>query len=66
MNKSTGFLLAISGLFLGIIIGFLWSPVKKGMHCGYNNGNTYNYNGWNDDDDIYDGLDESDDDILEI
>lgn len=25
----------------GIIIGFIFSPVKKGVYCGNNNGNTH-------------------------
>lgn len=29
-------------LLLGIIKGFLISPVKRGLFCGNNSGNTYN------------------------
>lgn len=28
-------------LFLGIVIGFLIAPIKKGILCGDNSGNTY-------------------------
>lgn len=28
-------------LFLGIVVGFLIAPIKKGIYCGNNNGNTY-------------------------
>jgi hypothetical protein len=42
MKKRTGFMLSLIFLLLGIIIGFLISPVKQGM--GNNNGNSiYNY-----------------------
>ena len=49
MNKSTGILLALLGLFLGIIIGFMWAPTKKGIHCGNDSGNTYIFKGSEDD-----------------
>ena len=29
-------------LQLGVVKGFLLAPVKKGIACGNNNGNTYN------------------------
>lgn len=42
MKKRTGFMLSLIFLMLGIIIGFLISPVKQGF--GNNNGNNvYNY-----------------------
>ena len=41
MKKREIMLLSAAMILLGTIIGFLWSPVKKGVHCGYNNGNTY-------------------------
>ncbi|MEM1483272.1 hypothetical protein V6615_00180 [Oscillospiraceae bacterium PP1C4] len=44
MEKTIKFLLATTFLFLGIIIGFMWSPAKKGIYCGNNNGNTYGGN----------------------
>ena len=39
MNKSTGILLALTCFFGGIILGFLISPIKKGIYCGNNNAN---------------------------
>lgn len=44
MEKTIKILLACTFLFLGIIIGFLCSPVKRGVYCGNNNGNTYGKN----------------------
>lgn len=35
-------LVIVCCLLLGIVKGFLLSPVKKGIACGNNNGNTYN------------------------
>lgn len=35
-------LLVISVCFLGgMIHGFIWAPIKKGISCGNNNGNNY-------------------------
>ena len=41
MHKSTGFLLSAAMLFLGIIIGFVLSPIKSGLSIGNNSGNQY-------------------------
>ena len=41
MKKSTAFSLGMIGLLLGIIIGFLMSPVKYGIDIGNNSGNVY-------------------------
>ncbi|MDF2801374.1 MAG: hypothetical protein K0S61_1277 [Anaerocolumna sp.] len=43
MNKSTGILLSISSLLLGVIIGFLIAPIKGGIgnNSGNNCGNHY-------------------------
>ncbi len=41
MKKSTGFLLSTAMLLLGIIVGFLFSPVKGGLNIGNNSGNQY-------------------------
>lgn len=41
MRKSTGFLLSAAMLLLGIIVGFLFSPVKGGLSIGNNSGNQY-------------------------
>ncbi len=39
MRKSTAILMSMVLFFFGIIIGFLISPIKKGIYCGNNNGN---------------------------
>ena len=39
MNKSTGILLALSMFFMGMVIGFIIAPIKKGISCGNNNTN---------------------------
>lgn len=31
MRKSTGFLLSLCGLFLGILLGFFFAPIRKGI-----------------------------------
>ena len=35
-------LLIICCILIGVVKGFLLSPVKKGISCGNNNGNVYN------------------------
>lgn len=35
-------LMLICGVLAGIAAGFLFAPVKRGISCGNNNGNTYN------------------------
>ena len=39
MKKSSVFLLSTTLLFLGVIIGFLSSPVKHGISIGNHSGN---------------------------
>ena len=34
-------LLAVCLFLLGVVIGFLIAPIKKGISCGNNNGNTF-------------------------
>lgn len=41
MRKSTGILLSVVMLLLGIIMGFLFSPIKGGLNIGNNSGNEY-------------------------
>ncbi|WP_312642698.1 hypothetical protein [Hydrogenoanaerobacterium sp.] len=41
MSKNFICVLSAMFLFLGIIIGFLCAPIKKGVYCGNHNGNTY-------------------------
>lgn len=45
MKKSEVVLMALSSFFFGVIIGFLITPVKKGIEIGNNSGNT-TYNGY--------------------
>ena len=40
MRKSTGILLSVTGFLAGVITGFLFAPVKKGLHIGCNAGNS--------------------------
>lgn len=44
MKKSTAALLSFCCFLMGVIVGFLLSPIKDGVHCGNNNGNTTVYN----------------------
>lgn len=44
MKKRTGFMLALIFLLLGIIIGFLAGPIKRGIGNNNGNSNVYNYN----------------------
>jgi len=54
-RKEYGLTLAV-GVLLGIVVGFLFAPIKKGISCGNNNGNTTNnYLG---DDDNYEFVDD--------
>ncbi len=41
MNKSFVCVLSAMFLLLGVVIGFLMAPIKKGVYCGNNNGNHY-------------------------
>ncbi len=34
MSKSTSIILTLAGLFIGIAVGFMVSPVKKGIRIG--------------------------------
>lgn len=43
MNKSFVCVLSAMFLLLGVVIGFLMAPIKKGVYCGNNNGNHYLY-----------------------
>lgn len=46
-------LFAVCLFLLGVVIGFLLAPIKKGISCGNNNGNTYNNDDdWSFDDEI--------------
>ncbi|NLT15662.1 MAG: hypothetical protein GXY05_15150 [Clostridiales bacterium] len=39
MKKLTAFLLSMSLFFTGVTLGFLLSPIKKGIYIGNNSGN---------------------------
>jgi hypothetical protein len=43
IKKSELILSTLCGFFLGVIIGFLISPIKKGIEIGNDSGNTTNY-----------------------
>lgn len=34
------YLILTTTFLTGLILGFLFSPIKKGIYCGNNNGNT--------------------------
>lgn len=39
MNKSTAVWMSIAMFFMGMVIGFMLAPIKKGITCGNNNTN---------------------------
>ena len=39
-NLPEKLLVTATALFFGIIVGFLFAPIKKGVYCGNHNGNT--------------------------
>jgi hypothetical protein len=39
MKKSTVFMLCTTLFFVGTTLGFILSPIKKGIYIGNNNGN---------------------------
>ena len=41
MKISEKCLLAAACLFAGVVLGFLFAPIKKGIYCGNYNGNRY-------------------------
>lgn len=43
MKKTTAILLSCSALLFGMVLGFLISPIKKGIEVGNNSGNTHTY-----------------------
>jgi hypothetical protein len=43
MKKSEVFFITLCGFLSGVIIGFLMSPIKKGVKMGNNCGNTTNH-----------------------
>lgn len=45
MSKRGTVLVAVCGILLGVVIGFLIAPIKKGIEIGNNAGNTTNYYG---------------------
>lgn len=65
MEKTVKILFAIIFLLLGVIIGFLWSPVKRGVYCGNHNGNSYGGNELGYDPDEWDDCDEDDEGLAD-
>ena len=43
MDKNEKILLGTACFFAGAVVGFLISPIKKGIYCGNNSGNNYIY-----------------------
>lgn len=41
MNDKEKVLLGAACFFAGAVVGFLLAPVKKGIYCGNNSGNTH-------------------------
>ncbi len=41
MDKKMGFLLSAVCLLLGVVIGFMMAPIKKGIYCGNYSGNDF-------------------------
>lgn len=41
MNKMTAFLISTICFLLGLVLGFLIAPIKKGIQIGNNSGNNY-------------------------
>ena len=39
MNVTNRFLLGTTCFFAGMVAGFLFAPIKKGIYCGNNSGN---------------------------
>lgn len=54
MDRKMTTLIGLVCLLAGVIVGFLLAPVKKGIYCGNNNGNSYG--GWGYDDEEEDAL----------
>ncbi|MDF2537335.1 MAG: hypothetical protein K0S76_356 [Herbinix sp.] len=45
MSKSKKIFIGVFGFLLGMVVGFLISPIKKGIEIGNNCGNSPNYYG---------------------
>jgi len=50
MKKSEKVFMVLFGFLLGVVVGCLIAPVKKGIEIGNNSGNTTNYYGKEQDD----------------
>ena len=50
-------LLLVNCVLFGMLLGFLWAPIKRGIYCGNHNGD-YHICDWDDCDDEW--LDEAD------
>ena len=49
-NAVSVWLFAVCSFLFGVIVGFCFAPVKKGIKVGNNNGNTVKYIGPEDED----------------
>lgn len=58
MNKNEKIILGAACFFAGAVAGFLIAPIKKGIYCGNNNGNTYGENDESNKDELGKVLDE--------
>lgn len=61
MDKRSITLLAVCAFLFGVITGFLYAPVKRGIQCGNNNGNITNH--YYGDREVDEDLDQPEDDI---
>ena len=56
MDRKMTTLIGLVCLLAGVIVGFLLAPVKKGIYCGTNNGNSYGGWGYDDEEEDEDAL----------
>jgi hypothetical protein len=50
LKKTEIVLLSVCTFLVGVVMGFLVAPIKKGFEIGNNSGNTNNYNYGNNED----------------
>ena len=63
MKKSTAILTSALFFFIGVVVGFAFAPIKKGLYVGNNNGNKNGNNNGNDNNDcLAKNMSDSDDD----
>ena len=56
MDRKMTTLIGLVCLLAGVIVGFLLAPVKKGIYCGNNSGNSYGGWGYDDEEEDEDAL----------